>query len=101
MALSQDPILEIIFQSLANLNAERDASDQVPVGIETQLFGGNSVLDSLALVSVISDVEMGVSDAMGEVITLTDDRAMSQKISPFTNVRTLCAYILSLDDGKA
>lgn len=100
MALTQESVLAIIYESLTNLNAERDAAGQVPVGIDTALFGGASLLDSLALVSVISDVEMAVSDALGEAICLTDDQALNQPVSPFTDVRTLCAYILQLSSGK-
>ncbi len=101
MALTQESILAIIFQALTNLNTERDGANQVPVGIDTILFGGSSLLDSLALVSVIADVEMAVSDAMGEAISLTDDQALNQEISPFTDVRTLSAYILHLTGKKA
>lgn len=100
MALTQESILAMIYQALNNLNMERDPAEQVPVGIDTALFGGDALLDSLALVSIISDVEMDVSDAVGEAICLTDDRALSQEVSPFTDVRTLCGYILQLTSGK-
>ncbi len=101
MVPSQEAILAIIFQALTNLNLERDASSQVPLDVDTALFGGASALDSLALVSVISDVEMAVSDAVGEPISLTDDQALSQQVSPFTSVRTLCAYVLQLTHERA
>lgn len=101
MALTQESILAIIFQAITNLNSERDAANQINVNIDTVLFGGESLLDSLALVSVISDVEMAVSDEMGEAISLTDDQALSQEKSPFADVRTLCAYILHLTGKEA
>jgi hypothetical protein len=100
MAPTQESILAIVFEALTNLNSERDAANQVPLDIDTVLFGGTSLLDSLALVSVISDVEMAVSDAVGEPISLTDDKALSEPVSPFTDVRTLCAYVLQLTGGK-
>jgi hypothetical protein len=37
-------------------------------------------------VSVIVDVEGAVSEQAGRDISLTDDRAMSQAVSPFTDV---------------
>lgn len=101
MVPTQESILAIIFQALTNLNLERDPANQVPLDIDTVLFGSASLLDSLALVSVISDVEMAVSDATGEPISLTDDEALSQPVSPFTDVRTLCTYVLGLTSGKA
>ena len=101
MNLTQESVLAMIAQALENLNLERDTASQIPVGIDTALFGGASLLDSLSLVSVIADVEMAVSDAMGESISLTDDQALNQEKSPFTDVLTLCAYILQITGGKA
>jgi len=101
MSINQEAVLGVIFEVLNNLNLERDPENQVPVGIDTVLFGGTSLLDSLALVSVIADVEMGISDFVGEPVTLMDDRALNQERSPFTNVRSLCDYILQLTAGKA
>jgi acyl carrier protein len=101
MALTQDSALALIFEAITNLNAERGAESQIPLSLDTVLFGGSSLLDSLALVSVISDVEMAVSDTVGEAVSLTDDQALSQEVSPFTSVRTLAAYILQVTGGKA
>jgi hypothetical protein len=42
------------------------------------------------------DVEGDVSTALGRSISLTDDRAMSQEISPFDDVQTLLNYIMIL-----
>ena len=101
MVPTQESIQAIVFQALTSLNLERDPASQVPLDIDTALFGSTSLLDSLALVSVISDVEMAVSDAVGEPVSLTDDQALSQTVSPFTDVRTLCAYLLQLTSSKA
>jgi len=98
--MTQESALKIIFQALANLNKERDAGDQVPLAVETALFGRNSVLDSLALVSVIVDVETAVSDEVGEPICLTSEDALNREVSPFADVRLLCAYVLHLTEGK-
>jgi acyl carrier protein len=101
MALTQESVLALIYEAINNLNLERSADSQIPASLDTPLFGGAALLDSLALVSVISDVEMAVSDAVGEAISLTDDQALSQDVSPYTSVRTLLAYILSRTGGKA
>lgn len=91
--LTQDAIHGIILQALNNINDERGPDEQLVVGLDTRLFGADAVLDSLSLVSVIVDVEGAVSDASGREISLTDDRAMSQPVSPFTDVNALTAYI--------
>ena len=91
-----ESVREIIFHALKNVNDERGPGEQIRIKLETSLIGANAVLDSLSLVSVIIDVEAGVSEAIGREICLTDDRAMSQAVSPFTDVKSLYDYILIL-----
>ena len=94
--LNKDAIQTIIVQALNNINDERGPNEQLEVGLDTRLFGADAVLDSLSLVSVIVDVEAAVSGASGRDISLTDDRAMGQAVSPFSDVNTLTTYILLL-----
>lgn len=94
--LNQDAVQGIVLQALNNLNEERGPDQQLQIGPDTPLFGAAAVLDSLSLVSVIVDVEAAVSDASGRDLSLTDDRAMSQPVSPFSNVGALTAYIVLL-----
>ena len=94
--LNTDAIHAIIFQALKNVNDERGPDEQIDIGPNTILFGADAALDSLSLVSVIVDVEAAISDASGTEISLTDDRAMGQAVSPFADVSTLTAYILLL-----
>jgi acyl carrier protein len=94
--LTKETVLEIILRALRNLNDEMDDDSKFVAGPDTCLFGANATLDSLALVSVIVDVEGDVSTALGRAISLTDDRAMSQKVSPFDDVGTLTDYIMLL-----
>jgi hypothetical protein len=94
--LTQDAVHTIILQALNNINDERGPDEQLVINLDTRLFGADAVLDSLSLVSVIVDVEAAISDAAGRDISLTDDRAMSQAVSPFTDVNALTAYILLL-----
>lgn len=62
------------------------------LGPETALLGRNGVVDSLGLVSVIVAVEQAISDQLGLSVSLADERAFSQKSSPFRSVGTLAAY---------
>ena len=94
--LTKENVLEIIFRALQNLNDELSDNDKFEAGPNTPLFGPNASLDSLALVSVIVDVEGDVSNALGRSISLTDDRAMGQEISPCDDVQTLLNYIMTL-----
>ena len=94
--LNKNSVQAIILLALKNINDERSADEQIPISLDTCLFGTNAALDSLALVSVIVDVEAAISDASGRDISLTDDRAMNQVVSPFSDVGSLTDYILVL-----
>jgi len=94
--LDKNAVQDIILQGLKNINDERGPDEQIQIDLDTRLFGTDAVLDSLSLVSVIVDVESAVSAASGRDISLTDDRAMSQTVSPFSDVSTLTDYIVLL-----
>lgn len=83
--------LEIVLNALRNLNDELE--NKIEVRSDTRLFGEDAVIDSLALVSVIVDVETEASAALGRQISLTDDQAISQEVSPFTSPDALATYI--------
>lgn len=92
--MTKQEALRMVLAALENLNLELD--EPIEVGATTKLFGAEAVIDSLSLVSVIVDVETDVSDALGYPVSLTDDRAISQSVSPFTDPDTLADYIVSL-----
>jgi acyl carrier protein len=94
--LDRSAVQDIVLHALETLNDERDPGDELVVGPQTRLFGADAELDSLSLVSVIVDVEEAVSTASGRAIALTDDRAMSQEVSPFTDVDALTSYVVQL-----
>lgn len=91
--LTKESIEVIILNALSNINEERGPDEKLTIDLDTRLFGTDAVLDSLSLVSVIVDVETAVSERVGRDICLTDDRAMSQETSPFSDVKTLSAYV--------
>ena len=63
---------------------------------ETRLFGAGASLDSSALVSFIVELEQQFAEEAGADIVLADDRAMSQKSSPFRSIGTLAEYVARL-----
>jgi acyl carrier protein len=68
---------------------------------QTPLYGRESALDSLDLVSLIVDVESALSVSYNVEVTLASERAMSQKRSPFRSVETLANYIIEvMEDYK-
>ena len=59
---------------------------------DTVLFGKESVLDSMGLVNVIIDIESRFLDE-GYEISLTSEKAMSRRNSPFRTISTLAEFI--------
>jgi acyl carrier protein len=92
--MTKEEALGIVLRALETLNEELE--EPIAVSPTTKLFGADAVIDSLALVSVIVDVEADASNALGFPVSLTDDRAISQEISPFTDPDTLADYIVML-----
>ena len=92
----QTKIENLIIESLKELNEEleNEALDN-PVS-ETKLYGIDGALDSLALVTLITDLEEKISDEFDKEITLADEKAMSQRNSPFRSVESLTNYISKL-----
>jgi hypothetical protein len=93
--LTADQIEAIVLQAVERTNLARDEEQQLEVSSTAALYGPTSTLDSLSLVTLLIDIEEGLLDAGCEV-SLSDERAMSQKHSPFRDVPTLVAYIEGL-----
>ena len=92
----QQKIEKIIVEVLVELNEELENENLNNPTSETKLYGGSGVLDSLALVSLITDLEERISDEFEKDIILADEKAMSQRTSPFRSVETLTNYIQKL-----
>jgi acyl carrier protein len=59
---------------------------------DTPLFGREGFLDSMALVSLVVAVEQAIEDELGVSVSLADDRALSQRTSPYRTVGALADY---------
>ena len=87
---------KIVIDCLRDLAEDVDASISEELDRETRLYGAKSGLDSISLVSLITDVEERVADVFSVAIVLADERAMSQRNSPFRRVGTFCDYVVTL-----
>ena len=96
----QQKIEKIIVEALGELNEESENLNLNDISKETKLYGGNGALDSLALVSLITDLEEIISDEFDKDIVLADEKAMSQRTSPFRSVESLSNYIQKLIEEK-
>jgi acyl carrier protein len=73
--------------------AEAGGAVPADLGEGTRLVGEHAVLTSLALVSLIVEVEQTLEDDFGATVTLADERALSQRHSPFRTIGTLADYV--------
>jgi acyl carrier protein len=86
----------LVLESVSELNLQLDENQKLDISPDTQLFGQGSRLDSLGLVNLVVLVEEKTLDKFGRSVTIADERAMSQKNSPFRTVRTLSEYLFTL-----
>ena len=89
----QDKIKNIVITSLKNLADELENDNLKNPSLETKIYGIEGNLDSLALVSLVSDVEELLSEEFNKGIILADEKMMSAKNSPFKDVESLTNYI--------
>lgn len=92
----QEKIQNIIIQALKNLADELENPQLQNPDLQTKIYGSEGNLDSLALVSFITDIEEMVDNEFNTNITLADEKAMSSRNSPFKDVSTLTQYICNL-----
>jgi len=85
-------IYETIYEAIDEFHASK-GEGVLEKSPETALFGAGSVLDSMGLVNLIVTIEQSLEDKLDVVITLTDERAVSRKNSPFRTVEALAQYI--------
>jgi acyl carrier protein len=95
MEITDDAIRDVVLGAMRNANEARDAASQLLVSAEAPIFGRDSPLDSLGLVGLLLDIEEGLQ-AIGCEIVLSDERAVSQKRSPFRSVQSLVTYVGTL-----
>ena len=93
-------IMQAIFKAVDEINQVLSEEQQLEKAVDTVIFGKRGKLDSLGLINLIVAVEQNIEDEFEAPITLADERAMSQKHSPFRTVGTLANYIALLLEEK-
>lgn len=86
-------VIDNIYKALDSVNDTLPPEQQVEKSPETSLFGPNSKLDSLSLVTLIAELEGLILEEDGIQVTIADERAMSQENSPFLSVQRLSEYV--------
>lgn len=96
----RNQILQFLMREIEDYNEQLECPIDVKQGESCVLFGKGSVIDSIELVSLIIAIEQAAQDCFGKPIALVDERAMSQKNSPFRTVGALADYIVFLLEAE-
>ena len=91
MSTSLEMVQTSVRRAIENFNASE--SQQVPLTGGTVLLGAGGAVDSLGLVRLVLTVERQIRDDFGVGISLTDEKAMSQRNSPFRSIDSLVSYL--------
>ena len=92
----ENKIKELVLNAVRSIGEMEDKTELLNPTVDLRLFGGHGLLDSIGIVMLITEIEEQLMDELDISITLADDRAMSQKTSPFRSVKTLINYITIL-----
>jgi acyl carrier protein len=85
-------VIEIVLNAVVATNMGRAEGQKLEVSATAPLFGAQSPLDSLGLVALLIDVEEAFAN-QGHSLVLSDERALSQRRSPFRDIPSLVDYI--------
>ena len=91
-------ILELVLEAVKEIGVDQECEALIEANEDTRLFG--EYLDSMGIVFLITDLEQKISEELDFDLVLADERAMSQKTSPFRNVKTLAKYAQTLIDEQ-
>jgi D-alanine--poly(phosphoribitol) ligase subunit 2 len=91
MTVPATDIEQSVFRAVDGYNATEGRT--VPRSSDTVLLGDGGAVDSLGLVRLVMMVERQIEDDFRAPISLTDEKAMSQRSSPFRTLGTLTNYI--------
>ena len=81
-------ITNLVFSVIDEINKELSKDEHIIKSLDSVIYGSNGQLDSLGLVNFVVAVEQKIEDVFEKSINLADDKAMSEKNSPFQTIET-------------
>ncbi len=91
---------EVVLSSLRELLTQNGDDIPSPFDEAVVLVGKEAVIDSLGMVSLIVEIEQALETGHDISVTLANDRAMSERNSPFRSVGVLTDHICTLVDQE-
>lgn len=93
---TKERVLKALASVIKEMNEERDEDTQLGIEPASILYGTGGSLDSLDLVRLVVLFEQQIDEAIGRVVSIADDRAMSQENSHFHTVGALVDHVTKL-----
>ena len=85
--------MEKIYKIIVSSLIESAGLSEFDLNDDTPIFGGESNIDSLGLVTLLVSIEQKIEDEMNVNITIADEKAISLKNSPFKTIKSLTDFI--------
>ncbi len=85
-------LVELVVKVTGEILDEQGLTADGEIAATTKLFGGGGLLDSMGLVALVIAVEQAIEEQFKVNIRLADEKALSQRNSPYRSVGTLAAY---------
>lgn len=92
----KEKILKLIINAVNEINLLLENKIPVENGETCLLYGKEGILDSLSLVSLIVLIEESIENNFNANLILANEKAMSQRNSPFLTIGSLANYIETL-----
>ena len=94
MNLKLEDLTKLVLMSLKDFANQNGYDLMQEIDLNTRLIGNNALFDSIDLVSYIVELEEALDLKYNIKIDIANDRAMSQRTSPFINALELSKYII-------
>jgi acyl carrier protein len=92
----KSPMKDILVEAIKTSICEIAGMPAADLSESSALFGKGALLDSVGLVSLVASLEQAIEDEKGVSVSLADERAMSQRHSPFLTIGSLAEYAQTL-----
>ena len=92
----KEKVLNCIYRAVDEVNELLPDDKQLEKSPDTILLGKAGKLESIDLVNILVATEGNIEEDFNIPISVTDERAVSEKSSPFKTIDTLCSFISNL-----
>ncbi len=96
----RDKIEMLIFETLHELNLEREVSNKISITKATAMLGNNTSLDSLEFLNLVMSLEDKLREQLSMKVSLSHEDVLLSKHHPFKSVEALTNFIHLVSQGK-